>query len=96
MRIITHPRVTSSPLTSQQAWAYVESWLEADPVWVPPATDRTAKVLLELAHEMVITANLVPDAQLCALAIEHGLEIQSADTDFARFPMVRWRNPLTS
>jgi predicted nucleic acid-binding protein len=37
---------------------------------------------------------LIPDAQLAALAIEHGLVVQTADTDFARFPEVRWENPL--
>jgi uncharacterized protein len=41
-----------------------------------------------------VTGNLVPDAQLVALAIEHGLVVHSADTDFARFPEVRWINPL--
>jgi len=41
-----------------------------------------------------ITGNLVPDAHLAALAIEHGLTLCSADGDFARFPGVRWENPL--
>lgn len=41
-----------------------------------------------------ITGNLVPDAQLAALAIEHGVPLVSADTDFARFDEVRWINPL--
>ena len=41
-----------------------------------------------------VRGNLVPDAVLAALAIEHGLELCSADTDFARFTEVRWRNPL--
>ena len=94
VRIISHPRVTAEPLGPERAWAYVEAWLDADPVWIPPATDRTARVLLQLGSELGITGNLVPDAQLAALAIEHGLEILSADTDFARFPRVRWRNPL--
>jgi uncharacterized protein len=94
VRIITHPRVTAEPLSSERAWAYVGAWLDADPVWIPPATDRTARVLLQLTSEMGITGNLVPDAQLAALAIEHGLEVLSADTDFGRFPSVRWRNPL--
>jgi predicted nucleic acid-binding protein len=43
-----------------------------------------------------ITANLVPDAHLAALAVEHGVPIASADTDFARFEEVRWINPLAS
>jgi predicted nucleic acid-binding protein len=41
-----------------------------------------------------VGGNLVPDAHLAALAIEHGLELCSTDTDFARFPEIRWRNPL--
>jgi len=41
-----------------------------------------------------VTGNLVSDAQVAALAIEHGLQIYTMDTDFGRFPEVRWRNPL--
>lgn len=40
------------------------------------------------------TANLIPDALLGALAIEHGLEVATVDADFARFAGVRWTNPL--
>ena len=40
-------------------------------------------------------ANLVPDAHLAALSIEHGLLLCSADGDFARFPDLRWLNPLS-
>lgn len=42
-----------------------------------------------------MTGNLVYDAHLAAIAIQHGLEICSEDSDFARFPEVVWRNPLT-
>jgi len=42
-----------------------------------------------------VTANLVPDVQLAALAIEHGLVLYSPDTDFARFDGLRWENPLS-
>jgi predicted nucleic acid-binding protein len=42
-----------------------------------------------------IDANLVHDAHLAALAIEHGLTLCSTDGDFARFPGLRWINPLT-
>lgn len=41
-----------------------------------------------------LRGNLLPDADLAALAIEHGLTVCSADTDFARFPEVAWHNPL--
>ena len=39
-------------------------------------------------------ANLVPDAHLAALAIEHGLVLCSTDGDFARFDGLVWHNPL--
>lgn len=94
LRIITHPRVTSRPLTGPQAWAHVEGWLAADPAWVPPATERTATAYAELAALVPITANLVPDAMLAALAMEHGLTVMTADTDFGRFPGLRWENPI--
>jgi toxin-antitoxin system PIN domain toxin len=94
LRIATHPRVTTSPLTAEQAWSFAAAWLDADPTWVPPATDRTARILGDLVARTGATGNLLPDAQLAALALEHGLVVMSADTDFARFTDVRWENPL--
>lgn len=94
LRIVTHPRVTTNPLTGGQAWSFVEAWLDADPSWIPPATERTAAVYGELAGAVGMTGNLVPDAMLAALALEHGLTVMSADTDFGRFPGLAWDNPL--
>ncbi len=94
LRISTHPRVTADPLSSPDAWGFVTDWLASGPVWIPPASERTAAVYGRLVVEMDITGNLVTDAQLAALAIEHGLVVCSADTDFARFPGLRWRHPL--
>jgi uncharacterized protein len=94
LRIITHPRVVTNPLTASEAWELVASWLRADPTWIPPTTERTATILGELFAATHVTGNLVPDAQLAALAIEHGLVVHSADSDFARFPELRWVNPL--
>ncbi len=94
LRISTHPRVTRQPLSGAEAWGFVQSWLDADPSWIPPVSERTAAVLASLMSHLTITGNLVPDAQLAALAIEHGLTVYSADTDFGRFPDVRCTNPL--
>ncbi len=95
LRIITHPRITARPLGSGAAWAHVERWLDADPVWIPPVTERTARVLGRLVRDLGVTANLTTDAQLAAIAIEHGLTVYSADSDFARFRELRWVNPLS-
>ena len=43
-----------------------------------------------------VTSRMVPDAHLAALAIEHGLTLCSTDADFARFPGLRWHNPLSA
>jgi toxin-antitoxin system PIN domain toxin len=94
VRISTHPRVSEHPLTAEAAWAYVESWLAADPVWVPAAGERTAAILGRLIRRHEVTGNLVTDAQLAALAIEHGLVVYTVDSDFARFDEVSWHNPL--
>ena len=94
LRIVTHPRVTENPLSGTEAWRYVQEWLAVPVVWIPPATEITARVYARLSAQVEISGNLVPDAQLAALAIEHGVEIASADTDFMRFPGIRWTNPL--
>ncbi|AXH96084.1 TA system VapC family ribonuclease toxin [Ornithinimicrobium avium] len=94
VRIATHPRVSARPLTAAAAQDHVDSWLAAGPAWVPPATERTAEVYARLARRHHVTANLVPDAQLAALALELGVPVVSADSDFARFDEVRWINPL--
>ncbi|WP_375483779.1 TA system VapC family ribonuclease toxin [uncultured Mycobacterium sp.] len=96
LRIATHPRVTENPLPAAEAWRYVEHWLAVPMVWIPPATDTTARVYARLCAQVEITGNLVADAQLAALAIEHGVEVASADTDFMRFPGLRWTNPLST
>ena len=95
VRIGTSPRVYDRPMSAERAWGCVRAWLDAEPTWIPPATERTAAILGELVIGHRITANLVPDAMLAALAMEHGLVVMSADTDFARFEEVRWENPLT-
>jgi len=96
MRLATNPRVVPRPLAPADAWACVEEWLAAPAAWVPVPTERHAEVLGDLVRRYRPSAKLVPDAHLAALAIEHGAEIISADTDFARFAEVRWRDPLAS
>lgn len=96
LRIATHPRVAENPLSGADAWRYVAEWLAIPVVWIPPATESTARVYARLCEQVEITGNLVPDAQLAALALEHGTELVSADTDFMRFPGLRWTNPLSA
>jgi predicted nucleic acid-binding protein len=62
-------------------------------VWIPLPTERHLDVLSELMPA-VSRSELVPDAHLAALAIEHGLTLASADRGFARFERLSWVNPL--
>lgn len=94
VRIATHPRALADPMTGEEAWEHVHVWLEQPLAWIPVETERHAEVLGGLIARHDVRANLVTDARLVALAIEHGVSIASADTDFARFGEVRWVNPL--
>ncbi len=95
LRIVTHPRIYKYPLTTQEAWAQVEEWLNLQNTWIPQPTNQHQGIFAQLLHDTQATANLIPDAHLAALAIEHGLEVCTADTDFAKFPGCKWRNPIT-
>ena len=96
VRIATHPRASDRPLQPTEAWRFVEEWLAVPTVWVPAPTEAHRDVLGALIRTYRLAGNLVPDAHLAAIAIEHGLEVCSADTDFARFSEIRWRNPLAA
>lgn len=94
LRIVTNPRVFQQPEPMSEAWRQVGAWLGADAAWIPQATERHREVLGALLAAAGVHANLVPDAHLAALAIEHGLLLCSADGDFGRFADLRWLNPL--
>ncbi|ASR34915.1 twitching motility protein PilT [Prauserella marina] len=94
-RIATHPWASASPITPREAWAYVEDWLANDNAWIPAPTGRHVKVLGALLTEGDLRGNLVTDAHLAALAIEHGVGVCSFDSDFARFE-VSWFHPVLS
>ena len=94
VRIISNPRIFDRPVTVSAAWDQVESWLAAKSVWVPLPTERHQRVLGPLLANTESRPNLVPDAHLAALAIEHGLQLYSTDGDFARFHGLEWENPL--
>lgn len=94
LRISTHPRAFEQPLDAATSWARVSDWLAAPAAWIPQPGPKHAELFGELATRHDVRGNLVPDAQLAALALEHGLTVCSTDTDFARFTEVSWENPL--
>lgn len=94
IRVVSNHRIFTPPASTSEAWSRVKTWLACDPVWIPQPTDRHAEILGSLMSQPGMGSALVSDAHVAALAIEHGLTLCSSDTDFARFPELRWHNPL--
>jgi toxin-antitoxin system PIN domain toxin len=94
VRLTTNPRIFRAPLTSGTALDYVDRWTAHPIATVVDPTARHARVLRDLLDRSGTAGNLVADAHLAALAIEHGGQLYSADRDFGRFAGLDWINPL--
>lgn len=93
MRLSTHPAVFARPLSSAQAAQAAEAWLGARPAITIEPTRRHLPLLRGLLEQTGTAGNLVGDAHLAALALEHGATVVSFDRDFARFEGVHSRLP---
>ncbi len=94
LRLGTEPRLLRRPLTTAEASAIVSEWLERPNVTVLAPGERHWALLNRLLAEGQVKGALVTDAHLAALAIEHGATVATVDRDFARFPGLRFFNPL--
>ena len=91
---MTHPRVLAHPATPEEAVDYVREWFRFPHVTpINPGAEHLTHLHRSLSAAGV-GANLVTDAHIAALAMEYQAEVHSNDTDFSRFPGLRWRNPL--
>ncbi len=94
IRIGTNPRLHRRPLTIKEAVDRVESWLDQPCVRIIHPTEQHWTILQRVLRDGNASANLVSDAHLAALAVEHNCQFFSTDADFARFPGLNWNNPL--
>jgi uncharacterized protein len=94
LRISTNVRATDRPLAASEASGFVREWLATEVVWIPAPGPRHSDIFLGLMDGGQLSGNLVSDAHLAAIAIEHGLVLASNDSDFSRFEGLRWENPL--
>ena len=94
IRVSTHRQIFANPLPVATACAHVSAWLAQPSVTVLDPGARHAEILFRLLESLGTAGNLTTDAHLAALAIEHQAELHSTDADFARFPGLRWSNPL--
>lgn len=94
LRLATSARVFPQPLPPDQALAVVDGWLARPLVVALAPGEEHWRILRDLLTRSGTAGNLTTDAHLAALAIEHAAELCSTDGDFARFPQLRWMNPL--
>jgi toxin-antitoxin system PIN domain toxin len=93
LRLSTHPAVFPNPLTPSEAAEVVERWLEAPVAVTVDPTRRHLPLVRGLLEQAGSAGNLVGDAHLAALGLEHGASVVSFDRDFARFAGVRLVRP---
>ncbi len=95
LRVTTRPGLFRNPLPVETAFDVVADWLHQVSATIVHPGPRHLSVVRELLRPLGTGGNLTSDAHLAALAVEHGAELCSSDTDFARFPGLHWHNPLS-
>jgi uncharacterized protein len=94
IRIATHRKILENPMPPRDAIRRVRSWLAAPGVQILIPGEAHADIFFGLLEHLGTAGNLTTDAHLAAMAIEYHAELASTDADFARFPGLRWFNPL--
>jgi hypothetical protein len=94
IRLLTNPRIYRNPYSPPEILAIVGTWLEQPQVKIIHPSEHHFTRLAALIEQIGTAGNLTTDAHLAALAIDRGLILQTTDADFARFPGLKWKNPL--
>ena len=94
IRISTNARLHQRPLTLKEAVGRVQSWLDQPCVRIIQPTDQHWTIFQQMLRGGNAVGNLVSDAHLAALAVEHNCVLQSTDADFSRFRGLKWKNPI--
>ena len=94
VRISTHPRIFTDPLSVAEASAHVRSWLGRKQVRLHDMLPEDLETALALLETAGTAGNLTTDAQIAAVALRLDAEVHTADLDFGRFAGVRFSNPL--
>jgi toxin-antitoxin system PIN domain toxin len=94
LRLVTNRRVLARPLGSSDALDTVQEWFASPVVSLLVPGPRHLEIAFALLRRLTVAADLTTDVQIAALAIENQAEVHSHDRDFARFPGLRWVDPL--
>jgi len=96
LRLTTKPGLFERPLSIDEAWTLVDEWLGHPNVRVVQETAEHARLWSELLRDAGTGGDLTTDAWIAAIALAHGASVLTLDSDFARFPGLRWENPLNT
>jgi hypothetical protein len=94
LRVVTHPRVFEVPSSWADAIRFAEQLREQPNCVSLAAGPHHWEIFTRLCKVANAKGNLIADAYLAAIAIEHGCEWITTDHDFRRFPGLKWRHPL--
>jgi len=95
VRVATHPRIFDPPASLEEAFAFARVLRGAPTAVLVAPGPRHFDLFEKLCRDGSARGNLVSDAYLAAVAIESGSDLVTTDRDFARFPGLRWRHPLS-
>ena len=95
LRVATHPRIFHPPLSLDRALRSIENLLRSPTLLLLSETSRHAEVMARVVGGAGTTGNLVHDAHIATLCLEHGVrEILTGDRDFARFEELTTVDPF--
>ncbi len=95
LRISTHPAIYERPLPMPRALEVVESWIDQPAVMTPELDASQVRRMHALLSATGSGGNLVNDAHLAAIALQHRATVITFDNDFGRFDDVMWARPTT-
>ncbi|MEJ2077835.1 MAG: PIN domain-containing protein [Acidobacteriota bacterium] len=95
LRVVTHPRVYHPPMPAERALEDLFKILSAPTLMLLSETPRHFEIARRLIRDSGVSGNLVHDAHIAALCLEHGVrELYTGDRDFLRFPELKVINPF--
>jgi toxin-antitoxin system PIN domain toxin len=94
IRISTHRNILQNPMSPADVCSRIDDWLALPHFHIATPAEDHFQQLRQQLEQLGTAGNLTTDAHLATLAIERGYVLHSTDSDFHRFPQLRWKNPL--
>jgi toxin-antitoxin system PIN domain toxin len=94
LRVSSDSRIPGKRFTIEEAISIVRQWMDLKQVRMLVPGERHWSIFQWMLIEGQVRGPMTTDAQLAAMTIEYGGVLYTTDRDFARFPGLRWVNPL--